>query len=146
MKPVFLHKKTRGFSLIEVLVAMVILAVGLLGVAGLFANSLKSADNAYLHSQAVVLAYDMSDRIRANPSALAKYGQTPPTTITNNCRNSTCTPAALASADLYEWNNSVSSSLPSGTASVAVNGTTATVTVGWTSHAKLHSFSVVVQL
>ena len=114
------YTREQGFSLIEVLVAMIILAVGLLGIAGLFANSLKSADNAYMHSQAVVLAYDMGDRIRAK--------------------------AELAQADLYEWNTTVASTLPGGNTSVAVNGNAATVTVGWNNRGQTHSFAIVIQL
>lgn len=141
------YTREQGFSLIEVLVAMIILAVGLLGIAGLFANSLKSTDNAYMHSQAVVLAYDMGDRIRANPSVLADYAQTPPATAPNkDCHASVCTKAELALADLYEWNTTVTNTLPGGNTSVAVNGSAATVTVGWNNRGQTHSFAIVIQL
>lgn len=58
-----MHKQT-GSSLLEVLVAVVILAFGLLGLAGLQLNSVKSSHSAYLRSQATLLAYDMADRMR----------------------------------------------------------------------------------
>jgi type IV pilus assembly protein PilV len=59
-------KTGAGFTLIEVLVAMVVLTVGLLGLAGLQATSLKNSQNAYYRSVATQLAYDMADRMRAN--------------------------------------------------------------------------------
>ncbi len=58
-----MHKQT-GSSLLEVLVAVVILAFGLLGLAGLQISSVKSSHSAYLRSQATLLAYDMADRMR----------------------------------------------------------------------------------
>jgi type IV pilus assembly protein PilV len=64
-----------GFTLVEVLVAVVVLAVGLLGLAGLQVTSVRFNNSAYLRSQATNLAYDIADRIRANRSvALASPG------------------------------------------------------------------------
>lgn len=62
-------KNQQGVSLIEVLVAVVVLAVGLLGLAGLQATSIKSNDSANLRSQASLLAYDVADRMRAMRTA-----------------------------------------------------------------------------
>ncbi|MCX7101946.1 MAG: type IV pilus modification protein PilV, partial [Methylobacter sp.] len=64
-------KQTAGFTLIEVLIAMLVLAVGLLGLAGLQATSLKSNQSAYNRSQATQLAYDLADRMRANVAGAA---------------------------------------------------------------------------
>jgi type IV pilus assembly protein PilV len=58
-----------GFTLIEVLVAMLILSIGLMGMAGLQAVSLKMNQSAHLSSQATFLAYDIMDRMRANRTA-----------------------------------------------------------------------------
>ena len=60
--------KNTGFTLIEVLIAMIILAVGLLGLAGLQATSLRNNQSAYNRSVATQLAYDIADRMRANYS------------------------------------------------------------------------------
>lgn len=61
------NKKTQGFTLVEVLVAMVIFAIGMLGLAGMQGIALKDNNDAYMRSQAVFFAYDMGDRIRVNP-------------------------------------------------------------------------------
>lgn len=58
-----------GFTLIEVLVTMLILSIGLMGIAGLQAVSLKMNQSAHLSSQATFLAYDIIDRMRANRTA-----------------------------------------------------------------------------
>ena len=54
-----------GSSLLEVLVAVVVLSIGLLGLAGLQMTSIKSSHSAYMRSQATLLAYDLADRARA---------------------------------------------------------------------------------
>jgi len=59
----------QGLSLIEALVAVVVLALGLLGLAGLQATSIKSNDSALFRSQATLLAYDMADRMRTMRTA-----------------------------------------------------------------------------
>lgn len=58
--------RLRGFTLIEVMIALVILAVGLLGMASLMARSQKSNESAYARSQATMLAYDFVERMRSN--------------------------------------------------------------------------------
>lgn len=59
----------QGMTLIEVLVALLVLAIGLLGAAALQLNALKYTDSSTMSSQASFVAYDMMDRIRANPDA-----------------------------------------------------------------------------
>lgn len=61
--------KQQGSSLIEVLIAIVVISIGLLGLAGLQTTSIKSNHSAYLRSQATLLAYDLSDRMRASKTA-----------------------------------------------------------------------------
>ena len=62
-------------TLIEVLVALLILAVGLLGAAAIQLNALKYTDSARMISQASFIAYDMLDRIRANAAADYAWGR-----------------------------------------------------------------------
>jgi type IV pilus assembly protein PilV len=61
-----------GFSLVEVMVALVVLAVGLLGIAGLYVTTLKSGGGAIFRMQAVNLAADLADRIRATATGRAR--------------------------------------------------------------------------
>ena len=58
--------RSQGFTLIEVLIAIIVLSIGLLGLAGLQLTSLRNSNSAYTRSQAVILSYDIVDRIRAN--------------------------------------------------------------------------------
>jgi len=104
--------KNTGFTLIEVLIAMLVLAVGLLGLAGLQATSLKNNQSAYNRSQATQLAYDMADRIRSNLTEANKLATSTYVTINPNaaaaqadCKtvSTTCTPADLAQNDLAQW-------------------------------------------
>ncbi|MGM0571780.1 type IV pilus modification protein PilV [Marinobacter sp.] len=67
-------KSTQGFSLIEVLVAVLILAIGLLGVAGVQVVSMQNTSNANLRTQATVYAQDMAEQIRAHGGSLPSNG------------------------------------------------------------------------
>jgi len=62
-------KYLNGFTLLEVMISLLILSIGLLGIAALQANSLKTNHGAYQRTQAIFLAYDMMDRLRANRTA-----------------------------------------------------------------------------
>jgi type IV pilus assembly protein PilV len=127
-------KTNSGFTLIEVLIAMLVLAVGLLGLAGLQATSLKNNQSAYNRSQATQLAYDLADRMRANIAGKARYTAILPSSATAkaNCLTTTgCTPADLAENDLFEWNSAVSNNLPSGIGTLAVTGNMFTIRITW---------------
>ena len=67
------EKRMSGFSIVEVLVALVVLAVGMLGIAALYVESLRAGRTAVYRTQAVNLASDMADRIRANRTAGDAY-------------------------------------------------------------------------
>jgi len=112
--------RSRGVSLVEVLVALVVLSVGMLGVAVLFVQSVRSSRSALLRTQAVNLVSDMGDRIRANAGAGAAYdtstyGGVP---ASHGCAQtvggsgSNCTPAQLAEDDLARWMEAVREALP----------------------------------
>lgn len=126
--------KNAGFTLIEVLIAMLVLAVGLLGLAGLQATSLKNNQSAYNRSQATQLAYDLADRMRANIAGKARYTAILPNSATAkaNCLTTTgCTPADLAENDLFEWNSAVSNNLPSGIGAIALTANMFTIRITW---------------
>ena len=129
--------QARGFTLIESLVAMVVISVGMLGIAALYVEGLRAGRTSIYRNVAIDLASDMADRIRGNPTARASYNGAGPG-ANNNCVNgaNNCTAAALAADDSFWWNRSVQSLLPGGTASVAVvaavNNAAYTITVTWT--------------
>ena len=65
--------RSHGFSMIEVLVTLLVLSIGLLGLAAMQVRSIKNTHSAYLRSQATYLAYDMLDRMRANMANINGY-------------------------------------------------------------------------
>ena len=110
-----------GTTLIEVLVAMLILAVGLLGAAAIQLNSLKYTDSSRMTSQASFIAYDMMDRIRANSAA--DYTVTPPTSANLS---------VARDQDLYDFTSNIASALgATATGSVALNQRVYTITITW---------------
>ena len=125
--------KNAGFTLIEVLIAMVVLAIGLLGLAGLQVTSLKNNQSAYNRSQATQLAYDLADRMRANVAGAATYTSGTAAAIAN-CKNTTgCSPAEMAVNDLFEWNSAISAALPNGgTGTITISGVVYSITISWT--------------
>jgi type IV pilus assembly protein PilV len=125
-----------GFTLLEVMIALVIFSIGLLGLSGLQAISLQNNQVAYSRTVATMLAYDMADRIRANnpapPAIPANYATAP--LISHDCVNSTCTSAQMAEQDRFEWNAAVAdpnNNLLNAVGSIALAGTTYTITIGW---------------
>jgi len=130
--------------MVEVLVAIVVLSIGLLGTATLYATALKTKVTALSRTKAINLTVDMADRIRANREAKTAYAVASGAAAaapTVNCIQSTtaatdCAPADMAAADLYQWSQQVTSALPGTvTRSITVNtGTdpaTYTIVVNW---------------
>lgn len=110
-----------GMTLIEVLVALLILSVGLLGAAAIQLNALKYTDSSRLTSQASFIAYDMMDRIRANSGA--DYTVTPPTS--GNL-------SVARDQDLYDFTtNIVDFGGATATGSVTLNQRVYTITITW---------------
>ncbi|HTE40230.1 MAG TPA: type IV pilus modification protein PilV [Steroidobacteraceae bacterium] len=109
----FTRRLQKGFSLVEVLVALVVLSVGMLGIAGLYVITLRSGGSAIARTQAVSLANDIADRIRANRLATTAYN-TPGTPVNNSCVGGTvnCTRAQMAAEDLWQWNQQIQAALP----------------------------------
>jgi len=98
-----------GFSLLEVLIALLVLAVGLLGIAALQGIALKTNHGAYLRSQATFLAYDMMDRMRANRTAALSGDYNLAMSADPGGGSS------LTDEDLQDWiDNNVSVLLPAG--------------------------------
>lgn len=115
-----------GVSLVEVLVAVLVLSIGLLGLANLQLTAIRNAHSAHLRSQASILAQDILDRIRANRANATAYdidlAASPPTG------------SSLPEQDLKAWLDSLASSLPEGDGAVDVTAgspATVTVTIQW---------------
>jgi type IV pilus assembly protein PilV len=127
----------RGFTLVEVLVALVVLSIGLLGMAKMVMVSSHSNDSAYLRSQATALAYQAMDSMRANLIAATANGYATPLGVmpapTGNC-STYCLNTPLALSDVYGWKQHLINALPSGTGSITTSATfpvIATVVVQW---------------
>ena len=131
--------KNAGFTLIEVLIAVLVLATGLLGLAGVQASSLRNNQSAYSRSQATLLAYEMADKMRANRAEATKlstsaYVATSSADTQTSCNTTTgCTSALMAQDDRARWNANISSALPGSTGTVTVNATTRIFTITITS-------------
>lgn len=127
--------KYTGFTLIEVLIAMLVLGVGLLGLAGLQATGLRNSQSAYNRSQATELAYDLADKMRANVAGVATYTTILPgaATAQADCLtvSTACTTGVMAQNDLYEWNLAVTTALPSGVGTITVAAGVYTITISW---------------
>lgn len=114
-----------GFTLIEVLVSVLVLSIGLVGVAALQGVSLQNTQSAFMRSQATALAYDLADRMRANVIA-ARIGLYDPGTADTvpACKSTTgCTEQDMAKHDLAEWNAAIATYLPMGQGFVCVDST-----------------------
>jgi type IV pilus assembly protein PilV len=127
----------RGFTIVEALVALVILAVGMLGIASLYVTTLRASGSAASRMQAINLASDLGDRIRANRTAEAAYAGAAAANGTTCLGNSaTCTPAQMAAHDLFVWQAAIQAALPgapAGTVTVdtGTNPTSYQIQVRW---------------
>ena len=137
-------KKTtqqQGFSMIEVLVTLVIIATALLGTAGLQAHALKTSKGSEFRNQAIFLSGDIVERMEANKlgaiagSYVVAAG---PGAVSNACDvSAACAPPALAAYDLANWQAAVAA-LPGGVGVITVvagNPANYTITVSWTDRA-----------
>ena len=127
-----------GFTLLEVLVAILVLAIGLLGLASLQAVGLQFNQSAQFRTQATNLAYEMADRMRSNRQA-ARNGDydgvlaNPPPPCTPNLALDQATVAErdVAERDVAAWRNSLACLLPLGNGAIEVNDDVVTITVQW---------------
>ena len=106
------RKSSQGFSLVEVLIALIVMSVGMLGIAGMYVQSMQAGRTSMLRHHAVNLAGDVADRIRANPAAGAAYVATQGTD--NDCvgQNTDCTAAQMAANDIFLWQEQALEFLP----------------------------------
>ena len=123
--------RQRGFNLVEVLVALVILAVGLLGIAALYLDSLRTGRTAIYRTQAINLAADMGDRIRSNRAAVLNYATTfataAPAAVATCETDAGCNATEMAATDLNRWKALVALLLPGGQSQITVTAGTPNV-------------------
>ena len=129
--------RQNGFTLVEVLVALVVMSVGMLGIAALYLEGIRAGRTSLYRTAAVNLAADMADRIRANRNAGIAYAGTGPG-ADGGCVNGAvdCTPEQLADDDWLDWSTHLDDQLPDGAGGeVEVAGLapllTYTITVAW---------------
>lgn len=117
--------RQQGFSMIEVLISIVIVAFGLLGFAGLLTKSIKDNRVAYMRSQATIFSYDITERMRANRSAAINGSYT-------IALGSSPAGGTMAALDLQEWKTNIAQALPDGDGAVSVDGNgNTTITLQW---------------
>ena len=132
-----MKRAANGFSIVEVLVALVVLGVGMLGIAGLYVVSLRSSGSSISRMQAVNLASDLADRIRANRNARDAYADE---AADHDCvgTDANCSPEDMAAHDLLLWHEQIAATLgadASGSVDVAAASAPSirkyTITVQW---------------
>lgn len=103
---------SRGFTMLEVLISILIVSFGMLGIAGLYVAGVQNNKSASLRTLATQQAYDMADRMRANLAGLTvplpamPYYHLPTANVHAACyTTANCTPQQMAENDYYEWNN-----------------------------------------
>lgn len=136
---------------------MVIISVGMLGIAGLYTQTLSAGRAALLRTKAIVLAGDIADRMRTNRTGAAFYAAG--AAAVNQCNDTTlaaavaCTPQQMAQQDLFDWNGmlgNAATGLPAGAGAITVNNATTpptyTITVRWQDRDEASSYVTTIQL
>ena len=143
-----------GFTLLEVLIALLVLSIGLLGIGKMMLLSARANDSAYMRSQATALAYTMLDAMRANRVAAISQGydtaQVVPVQLACATAAPGCTSGQVAQNDTFLWNQALATALPNGAGTVVTatapdrvtnaNNITATITVTWSDKVAERSF------
>ena len=135
--------RSRGFSLLEVMIALLVLSIGLLGIAGLQVFSLKYNHQSYERTQATLLINEIVDRMRANPAAVQSglYDNVPRSDAYGTYSGfgtcpTTCSSTDLFNYDVYEWKKRIQDAgmLASGQGGVTLDPATGlyVITISWT--------------
>ena len=150
-----IQKKQQGFTLLESLLALFILSVGLLGVAGMHAQAMKTSYVAAQNMEIVIKGEELIERMRANRGGLADYAGAP---ASHGCTSgSTCTTAQMAADDLFIWGEDLNAMLPSPTIKVVVGTIDAaldpggvirevSISVDWTTKNINYNYSTVAEI
>ena len=114
-------RRQRGIALIESLIAMVVMALGILGIVGVQMRALTDTQAGVRRAQAIRLIEDLGERLQSNPDALnnlSAYATSPASAP--DCAAAPCTPAQIATFDAWQWHRNVAAALPAGTATVFI--------------------------
>lgn len=116
----------RGIALMEALIAVLLLSMAALAYAALQVRGLSGNASAMWRSKATLLAYEMADRLRANPAGVAagKYADLSGAAADPGCgTNGACKSDAMAKLDYYQWRSGLADSLPKGSGAVCLDAT-----------------------
>ena len=144
------EQRQSGFSLVEVLIALVIMSVGMLGIAGLYVQGMQAGRTSTFRHHAVTLAGDVADRIRANPTAGAAYNHAADAAGDNSCVEGgvICSAADMAANDIFHWQEQADDTLPSGDVAVVfnagVNPPSYQITVSWNEPGETPTYAITI--
>lgn len=140
--PLSLNASQRGFSMLEILITLVIIATALLGTAGLQMYAMRMGKSGEFRTQAVFLASDIAERMEANKAAAvagnyAVAAASTPSAAGTDCSAGPCDTSALANWDISEWENAIIAvGLPQAswqiTQTTAGNPSTYSIAINWT--------------
>lgn len=146
--------QSRGFSMLEVLVTLIIIMLGILGLAGMQMLAINSTQIAKTRSLAAILASSLTAEMQANVgywgssaadtdvkgdgsidfTKTSLPGNSTLNAFSDNCQSTSCTAAKMAAYDMKKWGVSLATLLPSGTGNVSCNGAVpvvCTIAVQW---------------
>jgi type IV pilus assembly protein PilV len=130
-------QKTKGYTLIEVMVALLVFSIGILSAAGMISSA--HFNNRYAHEYGIAVHYlhQMGERIGANPVGMADGNYNNVTMASKpggeiDCSGG-CTPANIAANDIFQWYTGLDRDLPGGSGGITVQNNRLLVTVMWNS-------------
>ena len=130
-----------GFSMLEILITLALIAIALLGTAGMQVLAMKSNKGAHFRTQAVFLSSDIAERMEANKlaamaGAYVVTGTSAVAAAAADCSQAACSSTNLASYDINQWETAIAGLLPQASWSVTQTGTgdpsTYNIVISWT--------------
>lgn len=137
-----------GFTLLEILLALLVASVGILGIGMLQVKSLQYTQSGLINTQAAALAWDISERIRLNAGQhlgyeIAADDPYPP----ENCVTKSCSPDEIITSDLHLWRTAIAQALPQGKGEIVVpKPLVVTVTITWQESGESRGFAQEIHL
>ncbi len=135
----------RGFSLIEVLIALIIMSVGMLGIASLYVQSMQAGRTSLFRHNAVTLAGDVADRMRANPTGANAYTGAG---ANNSCvgMGTNCSNVQMAAHDILLWGQQAVDTLPNGAVTITFDNTVIppvyTIAISWDEPGQTQNYTI----